>query len=228
VDEAPAESQPILDAVNKQLGFVPNLHRLMSLSPAVLSGWVGLQSALAKTLDIKTRDGIALAVSETSGCQYCLSAHSYISMNFAKMSPEEIARCREAQSEDPKRAAAVRFARKVIETRGRVSDEDFADVRGAGFSNPQILEIIGLSAQFLLTNFMNNVAQTDIDFPVAEPARTARRSLGDGGNRHLPMGAGCGPRPHTALTSLLPDGGDQPPNGEARAAGADWHQARTS
>ena len=41
-DEAPADSQPILDAVNRQLGFVPNLHRLMSISPAALDGWAGL------------------------------------------------------------------------------------------------------------------------------------------------------------------------------------------
>ena len=53
-DEAPAESQPILDSVGKQLGFIPNLHRLMSLSPAALTGLVGLQGPLSKTLDLKT------------------------------------------------------------------------------------------------------------------------------------------------------------------------------
>ena len=42
-DEAPAESQPILDSVGVQLGFIPNLHRLMSLSPAALTGLIGLQ-----------------------------------------------------------------------------------------------------------------------------------------------------------------------------------------
>jgi hypothetical protein len=40
-DEAPAESQPILDNVNKMLGFVPNLQRLMSISPNALAGWAG-------------------------------------------------------------------------------------------------------------------------------------------------------------------------------------------
>src|SRR6201991_1038760 len=73
-DEAPAESQPILDSVGKQLGFIPNLHRLMSLSPAALTGLVGLQGALSKTLDLRTRDAISLAVSEANACNYCLAA----------------------------------------------------------------------------------------------------------------------------------------------------------
>ena len=60
-EDAPAESKPILDNVDKMLGFVPNLQRLMSISPNALSGWATLMGSLAKTLDVKTRDGIALA-----------------------------------------------------------------------------------------------------------------------------------------------------------------------
>ena len=60
-EDAPPESKPILDNVEKMLGFVPNLQRLMSISPNALSGWATLMGSLAKTLDVKTRDGIALA-----------------------------------------------------------------------------------------------------------------------------------------------------------------------
>jgi uncharacterized peroxidase-related enzyme len=168
----PAASQPILDAVHKQLRFVPNLHRLMSISPNVLTGFVGLQSSLAKTLDIKTRDTIALAVSEMNGCGYCIAAHSYVATNFARMSPEEIALNRQGQSHDEKRAAAAAFAQSLMKARGKVSDADLQAVRDAGYSDAQIIEMVALSAQFLLTNFINNVAQTDIDFP-AVPAQAA-------------------------------------------------------
>ena len=170
-DKAPAAAHPTLNAVYKQLGFVPNLHRLMSISPAALAGWVGLQGALSKTLDIKTRDGIALAVSEANGCNYCLSAHSYVASNFAQMSPEEIALNRQGRSSDPKRGAAVR--KEADQNRGSVADADLAAVREAGLADPQIIEIVALSAQFLLTNFMNNVADTDIDFPAVSPAEAA-------------------------------------------------------
>ena len=110
-DDAPLEAQRILDNVKKILGFVPNLQRLMSISPNALAGWAGLMGSLSKTLDVKTRDAIALAVSEADACNYCLAAHSYIATNLAKISPEEIALNREGRSTDPKRQAAVAFAR---------------------------------------------------------------------------------------------------------------------
>jgi AhpD family alkylhydroperoxidase len=129
--------KPILDNVEKMLGFVPNLHRLMSISPNVLSGWATLMASLAKTLDIKTRDGIALAVSEADGCDYCLAAHSFMAGNLAKIPADEIELNREGRSTDPKRQAAVAFAKALIETRGKVSDAQFAAVREAGWNRRQ-------------------------------------------------------------------------------------------
>jgi uncharacterized peroxidase-related enzyme len=166
-DEAHPDARPTLDNVNKLLGFVPRLHRLMSLNPNVLAGWAGLQSSLAKTLDVKTRDAIALAVSEANGCDYCVAAHSYVATNFAKIAPDEIARNRKGQSSDPKRAAAATFAKALIETRGKVSDAEFHAVRDAGYADGEIVAIIGLTAQYLMTNFMNNAAGTAVDFPEA-------------------------------------------------------------
>lgn len=173
-DEAPATVQGVLAGLQKTLGFVPNLHRLMSLSPHVLAGWFGLMSNLGKTLDVKTRESIALAVSQANGCDYCLAAHAYVAGTFARMSAAEIALNRAGRSEEPRRAAAAAFAQRVIETRGQVTDEDLAEVRAAGYSDANIVEIVAATAQFLMTNFLNNVAKTVVDFPVAEaPAATA-------------------------------------------------------
>ncbi|MCA6108338.1 carboxymuconolactone decarboxylase family protein [Bradyrhizobium cenepequi] len=172
-DDAPAESQAILDNVNKMLGFVPNHYRLMSISPNALGGWAGLMGPVSKTLDLKTREGIALAVSEANGCDYCLAAHSYVSTNLAKIPPEEIALNRQGRSSDSKRQAAVAFAKALIETRGKVSDAQFTAVKDAGWTDANIVEMIALTAQFLLTNFMNNAVQTPIDFPAISPAEAA-------------------------------------------------------
>jgi uncharacterized peroxidase-related enzyme len=170
-EDAPVGSKPILDNVEKMLGFAPNLHRLMSISPNVLSGWATLMASLAKTLDIKTRDGIALAVSEADGCDYCLAAHSFMAGNLAKIPADEIELNREGRSTDPKRQAAVAFAKALIETRGKVSDAQFTAVRDAGWTDANIVEMIALTAQFLLTNFINNAVQTPIDFPEVSPAK---------------------------------------------------------
>ncbi|MBR1170153.1 carboxymuconolactone decarboxylase family protein [Bradyrhizobium liaoningense] len=170
-EDAPAESKPILDKVDKMLGFVPNLHRIMSISPNAISAWATLMASLSKTLDVKTRDGIALAVSEADGCDYCLAAHSFSARSLAKIPMDEIELNREGRSSEPKREAAVAFARALIETRGKVSDAQFAAVKNAGWTDANIVEMIALTAQYVLTNFMNNAVQTPIDFPEVSPAK---------------------------------------------------------
>jgi alkylhydroperoxidase family enzyme len=82
LDAAPEASKPTLDAVHKQLGTVPNLFRLIGNSPTILTAFASFQGALSKTLDVKTRERIALAVAQVNGCDYCLSAHTYLGLNL--------------------------------------------------------------------------------------------------------------------------------------------------
>ncbi|PWJ87228.1 putative peroxidase-related enzyme [Mesorhizobium loti] len=164
---APAAAQPMLQAVEKQLGVVPNLFRMVANSPAALEGYLGMSGALAKgRLPAPTRERIALAVAEINGCSYCLSAHSYLGKNLAKLDDAEMIANRHGGSTDPKAAAAVRFAAKVAQSRGHVGDEDLAAVRLAGYDDGQIIEIVQHVALNVWTNYINEVARTEIDFPV--------------------------------------------------------------
>jgi alkylhydroperoxidase family enzyme len=83
------------------------------------------------------------------------------------MAGDDVELARSGSSIDPKRAAAAHFAQQLIETRGRVNDADLAAVRSAGYSDSQILAIITVAVQALLTNYINNVNQTVIDIPTA-------------------------------------------------------------
>lgn len=166
VDAAPQASKPLLDAVHNQLGVVPNLMKVVGHSPAALEGYLSLNGALAKgALDAKLRERIALAIAEYNGCDYCLSAHDYLSRNVAKLSGDEIDAARDGRSADARAGAALKFARRVAESRGRVSDEDLAALRAADFDEGSIVEIVVTVALNVLTNYVNNVARTDIDFP---------------------------------------------------------------
>lgn len=167
IDSAPVASQPMLEAVKQQLGVVPNLFRLVANSPAALEGYLGMSGALAKgALPAATRERIALAVAEINGCNYCLSAHSYLGKNLAKLDDAEIAANRAGSSKDAKADAAVRFAAKVTQQRGKVSTEDVLAVKSAGYSEAQIIEIVQHVALNTWTNYVNEVAKTEIDFPV--------------------------------------------------------------
>ncbi|MEQ1580643.1 MAG: carboxymuconolactone decarboxylase family protein [Steroidobacteraceae bacterium] len=171
---APAASQPLLQDVKQQLGSVPNLFRLVANSPAALEGYVGLMGALAKgDLPAATRERIALAVAEINGCGYCLSAHTYLGKHAARLDDAEIAANRNGTSNDTFADAAVRFAASVTQQRGHVSDAELQAVRQAGYTDAQIIEIVQHVALNTWTNYINEVARTDIDFPVVGLNRAA-------------------------------------------------------
>ena len=167
IEAAPAASQPMLQAVKKQFGVAPNLFRLVANSPAALEGYLGLSAALGKgALPAPTRERIALAIAEINGCAYCLSAHTYLGKTLARLDDAEITANRNGASNDPKADAAVRFAAKVATARGHVSDDDVRAVRLAGYDDAQVIETVLHVALNTWTNYINEVAQTDIDFPV--------------------------------------------------------------
>jgi uncharacterized peroxidase-related enzyme len=165
-DDSPSASKPFLDAFYQKLGVLPNFFRLIGSSPAAISAYAAFQGSLSITLDIKTRERIALAVAQVNGSSYCLSAHTYFATNVARLAPDEIALNRDGRSNDPKAHAAVRFAAKVARKRGRVSDADLNTVKRAGYDDAQIVEMIALVAESTFTNYVNEVAKTRIDFPV--------------------------------------------------------------
>jgi uncharacterized peroxidase-related enzyme len=167
IDAAPTASRPLLEGVKKQLGVVPNMYRLISNSPAALEGYLGLSGALSKgRLPAPTRERIALAVAEENGCSYCLSAHSYLGKNLAKLDDAEITANRQGASHDPKADAAVRFATKLVQERGHVGEDDVRAVKAAGYDDAQVIEIVLHVALNTWTNFINVAGETEIDFPV--------------------------------------------------------------
>jgi uncharacterized peroxidase-related enzyme len=164
----------MLQAVKKQFGVAPNLFRLVANSPAALEGYLGLSAALGKgALPAPTRERIALAIAEINGCAYCLSAHTYLGRTLAKLDDAEITANRNGASNDPKADAAVRFAAKVAIARGHVSDDELRAVRLAGYDDAQVIEIVLHVALNTWTNYVNEVAQTDIDFPVVTAHKAA-------------------------------------------------------
>ncbi|MEM7683225.1 MAG: carboxymuconolactone decarboxylase family protein [Pseudomonadota bacterium] len=174
ITEAPEASQSQLEAVKASLGSVPNMFRLVSQSPATLEGLLGLNGALSRgSLNVATRERIALAIANYNGCSYCNSAHTYLGRKVAKLDDAEIDAARRGRSTDAKADAAVGLALKVAEARGRVSEADLAKARLAGFTDGELIEIVGHVALNTLTNYVNEAFATEIDFPVVEASRAA-------------------------------------------------------
>lgn len=163
--EATGKTEALFGAVKAKVGRVPNLHRTMGHSPAVLEAYLNFGGALAGgVLSAQMRELISVAVAETNGCEYCLSAHSAIG-RMVKLTPEQITAGREASSTDPKINAALQFARGIVINLGHVADAELEAVRAAGWSDEEIVEIIGNVAVNIFTNYFNIIANTEVDFP---------------------------------------------------------------
>jgi uncharacterized peroxidase-related enzyme len=172
--KAEGKTGELLDAVQEKLGMVPNIMRTMANSPAVLKAYLGFSSALEEgSLPAKLRQQLALTVSEANGCAYCLAAHSAIGKTVG-LSDDEILDSRRGISPTRKVEAALQFARKVVEKRGWVRDEDFNRLRSAGFNDGEISEIIANVSLKIFTNYFNHVAGTSIDFPEVRELKTPR------------------------------------------------------
>lgn len=165
--DVPVGTQAVLAGIRRQFGFAPGMFDILAASPVVLEIVMGLQKSISRLLDANTRHTIALAVSQSNGCGYCQALHAYVSSELGGMSDEDIEMARTGSSTDPRRAAVARFVQRVVGSRGQVDDADLAAVRGAGYVDAEILEIVTVAVVFLLTNYLNNVNETVVDVPVA-------------------------------------------------------------
>lgn len=168
VEPAAAEGKvrDLFAGIQKSLGVVPNLYRVIARSPVALEGALAFAGALAGgRLRARLREQIAIAVAQDNACDYCLSAHTALGRGL-RVSDADLALAREGRASDPQEAAALRFVQRVIERRGRVDDADLAEVRRAGFDDGQVVELVASAALNVFTNYLNQVAETEIDFPV--------------------------------------------------------------
>ncbi|MCC9606126.1 carboxymuconolactone decarboxylase family protein [Blastopirellula sp. JC732] len=167
------KTKEMLDAVEKKLGMTPNLMRTMANSPAVLEGYLALSGALGHgKLPAKIRERISLFVAESNGCDYCLAAHSALG-KMSGLTGDQIADSRRGESDDAKTGSLLRFARRIMETRGKVSDAEVKAIRDAGYDDGAIAEIVAGVALNIFTNYFNNVAETEVDFPAAAALQVA-------------------------------------------------------
>jgi uncharacterized peroxidase-related enzyme len=166
-DEATGKTKELFNAITGKLGMVPNMMRTMGNSPAFLESYLNLSGALGGgTLGAKTGELIALAVAQSNACDYCLSAHTYIGANLVKVDAETLNSARNGNSSDTKTDAILKFAQVLVSKKGLISDSDLENVKSSGVTEGEVGEIVGHVALNILTNYFNNTAKTDNDFPV--------------------------------------------------------------
>lgn len=167
-DQANSEQQALFEAIQAQIGMVPNFLKVFANSPSALRAFLGLHTiANEGVLDAQTRERIALGLAEQNTCEYCVSAHTAIGRK-AGLSNAEIEANRAGGSQDAKAAIAVKFARSLAEHNGEVATGELLEVRNAGYNDAEIVEIITHVGMNVLTNILGKASRVEIDFPKVE------------------------------------------------------------
>lgn len=163
-----ATTAATLEGVAKQIGMVPNLLGTLAQAPAALHGYLALSEQLGKgQLSSQQREMIALTIAQFNRCQYCLSAHSLMAKG-AGLSPDAVVRARQGSAKEPLDNSLVAFARAVAQNRGVLGRAEFEAFAAQGLSPALMVEVVALVVLNQLTNYVNHLAETEIDFPVVE------------------------------------------------------------
>jgi uncharacterized peroxidase-related enzyme len=153
----------VFDEILQARGWIGNIHRGIANSPAVFDGFWQIHKALKRgKLSPAEAEAVRLIVSEEYSCRYCLAAHTMLGKRFG-LADEEMLALRRGAPSDPKLRALAMFVRKLIAPDGTISDEDIAALRGAGYNDALITEVVFAVALTVFTNLFNRVHDTALD-----------------------------------------------------------------
>ena len=163
--QAQGDARVALDQIQAAFGATPAMFRAVANSPAAIKSLWGSFGALGGgVIPAKLGEQIAVAIADRNACEYCLAAHTALG-HKAGASSDEMAAAQMGESADPKTAAALRFALKVVNDRAQVNDADVQSLRDAGFDDGAIVEILAHVALNLFTNYVNVAFAVPVDFP---------------------------------------------------------------
>jgi uncharacterized peroxidase-related enzyme len=166
-DTATGKAGELLPQVQKSLGLTPNMTKVMANSPALSESYLALSGAVAGgALKPAVRERLAIATAQLNGCEYCLSAHTYIGANIVKVDAAELDSARRAESDDAHVAALLQLSNTIAENAGDVNDVELKTAREAGVTDEEIGEIVANLALNILTNYFNVLANVENDWPV--------------------------------------------------------------
>ncbi len=164
ISQVDPETASILRDLQKRWGRMWNVARVLANAPAVLDMMSHLWSALDKlSLSPADREVIDLEMAVENRCHYCVPAHRYLARERG-LEPEIIDQVSCGRTLSGSRAAVIQqLTRRLMETKGKLSEPEFRQFQRQGVTSQQMIEAIAEIAHCTLTNFMNRLAETDLD-----------------------------------------------------------------
>ena len=165
--EVSVNNQGIFDNLQKGLGFVPNLYAYFAKNETALGDYLTLQNRKS-TLKAKEREVVNLVTSQINGCRYCQSAHTALG-KMNGFTDEQILEIRKGTAAfDTKLDALVKFTASAVENRGRATEESKNAFFAAGYDEANMIDVIIVVGDKIISNYLHNLTEFEIDFPIAE------------------------------------------------------------
>lgn len=151
-------SRDLLSDLVSRHGQIGDMVSTMAHSPAVLNGYLQLSRAMKRAkLNRKTSERISIAIQVQQGCGLCLDSH----VNAARalgINEDEIELARTGTSSDPAIAAIITLALRIYRQPAAITDEQINALRGHGYSDREIADVVGIVSLNILTGGFNLVA----------------------------------------------------------------------
>lgn len=171
-EEVSTGNQQIFDQLEKGVGFVPNLYATYAYSENALGTYLALQNAKS-SLKAKEREVINLAVSQVNDCRYCQSAHTALG-KMNGFTDEQILELRQGYASfDVKLDALAKLAKAVTENRGKIDGGVLEAFFNADYTKENLIDTLMVIGDKTISNYINNITQIPIDFPVAPELEAA-------------------------------------------------------
>lgn len=166
-NEVSETNQALFDNLKKNLGFVPNLYAYFTKNETALGDYLKLQSRKS-SLTGKEREIINLVTSQINGCRYCQSAHTVLGKMHG-FSDDQILEIRhEKATFDQRFDALAAFTAAVVRERGHVSEEVKERFFSAGYTEANMIDVVIIIGDKVMSNYLHNLTGFEIDFPLAE------------------------------------------------------------
>ena len=163
-ENAPADSVKWLEKAEENFGMIPNVEKVMALSPQLLAGYTFMWDEFnTTTLNEQERQIVYLTANYENECNYCVPWHTILAEQSG-LSSADIEELRSGgELSNQKQNALSEFTRSMIANRGKISHRQMQMFIDAGYTNQHALEVIlGLSVK-LISNYTNSIAGTPLD-----------------------------------------------------------------
>ena len=160
VDAADGELAEIYAELVKKRGKVSNILKVHSLHPQAMGNHLDLYMTLMfgkSGLSRAEREAIAVVVSATNDCDYCVNHHAEALRRYIEDEEtlEMLVSADGLETLEPRLSNIVRHAEKLTSAPEAMTESDLGELRAVGLSDRDILDVSLIVAYF---NFVNRLA----------------------------------------------------------------------